>query len=74
MPSVKVPVLHKIVYGYSDTPHARHEWSLKDHNIKEWCFDNCRASFYFHPGYTNEKFVQFEDDADAMWFALKWAK
>lgn len=65
-------VLHKIVYGYSGTPEARHEWSLKDHNIREWCKTNCRAEFYMHPGWTNEKFVQFKDDADAMWFALRW--
>ena len=71
-PTIKVAVLHRVVYGYSETPQARHEWSLKDHNIREWCKSNCRASFYFHPGYTREKFVEFEDDVDASMFILKW--
>lgn len=73
LPSVKVPVLHKIVYGYSETPsQERYEWALKDHKIRSWCETNCRAAFYFHPGYTYEKFVQFEDDEDAVIFSLRW--
>lgn len=72
LPNFKVPVLHRVDYGYSDTPQAHHEWSLKDRHIREWCKGNCRSAFYFHPGYTREKFVQFEDDEEATVFALKW--
>ena len=73
LPQLKVPQLHRVTYGYSSTPQARHEWSLKDHNIRAWCDEHCYAPYYMHPGYTNEKFVQFEDSQDAMLFALRWA-
>jgi len=71
LPNVKLPVLHKIVYGNTFSQAGR-DWGLHEFILKEWCFDNCKASFYFHPGYTNERFVEFEDDADAMLFALRW--
>ena len=31
-------------------------------------------AYYHSPGYLQEKFIQFEDDAEAMMFALRWAK
>ena len=69
---VKTPVLHTVHYGYSNMPQLRHEWIIKDREIREWCKANCRAKFYLHPGYTYEKFVQFEDDEDAVIFSLKF--
>ena len=72
LPEVKVPRLHRVTYGYG-TFREKYEWNLKDRNIRAWCDEHCYAPFYFHAGYTNEKFVQFEDDKDAMLFALKWA-
>lgn len=76
VPNFKVPVLHRVVYGYSDAlTNIAAEWEYwkqKDYHIRAWCEKNCSAAYYFHPGYTEAKFVEFEDDVDAMWFALKW--
>ena len=73
LPDVKVPQLHRVTYGYSASFRDRYEWNLKDRTIRAWCDEYCYAPFYFHAGYTNEKFVQFEDDQDAVLFALRWA-
>jgi len=73
LPQLKVPQLHRVTYGYSSTPQDSHYWSQTDRNIRVWCDEHCYAPFYFHAGYTNEKFVQFEDSQDAMLFALRWA-
>jgi len=73
LPNVKVAVLHRITYGYSDTPQARHECRLKEHHIRKWCATNCQAAYYFHPGYTREKFIEFEDDEDSILFKLTWS-
>ena len=73
LPEVKVPRLHRVTYGYSASFWDRYEWNLKDRTIRAWCDEHCYAPFYFHAGYTNEKFVQFEDDQDAVLFALRWA-
>ena len=73
LPNVKVPVLHKIVYGYAESFETYDEWNLKDQKIRLWCQNMCSAPFYFHPGYTRKKFIQFEDDRDAVLFALWWA-
>jgi hypothetical protein len=73
-PGINFPVLHRVVYGQTtDGVAARYQNSYRDYRVREWCNANCRAPFYLHPGWTPDKFVEFEDDADATAFALKWA-
>jgi hypothetical protein len=72
LPDVKVPVLHTVMYAHSvDGVDAQYQRSYKDHLVDSWLKANCRAPYY-HSTYHTEKFIQFEDDADAMWFALRW--
>ena len=73
MPTVKVPKLHKIIYAHSvDGVDAQYQRSYKDHLVDEWLKANCRAPYY-HSTYHTEKFIQFEDDKEAVMFALRWA-
>lgn len=60
---ITVPVLHTVY----------HREVLYYYDIRSWCKDNCRAPFYFAPGWQPESFVEFEDDRDAVLFALKWS-
>jgi hypothetical protein len=72
-PNVRIPVLYKIMYDHSvDGVDAQYQRSYKDHQVDEWLKANCRAPYY-RSTYHRKKFIQFEDDADAMWFALRWA-
>jgi hypothetical protein len=77
LPALKVPVLHRVDYGYDDMGSVISTSIAKlahdDIKVRAWCKHNCRAAYYLHPGYTREKFVHFEDDQDAVFFALKWA-
>jgi hypothetical protein len=72
-PGIKFPVLHTVVYAYTadDVP-ARYQRSYKDHLVDTWLKANCKAPYYHSPGYLKEKFIQFEDDEDAVLFALRW--
>jgi hypothetical protein len=72
-PGIKFPVLHTVVYAYTaDDVQARYQRSYKDHLVDTWLKANCKASYYHSPGYLKEKFIQFEDDEDAVFFALRW--
>lgn len=72
-PGLEFPVLHKVVYARrTNTWNAWHP-NIQDHWVDEWLRTNCRSSCYRSPGWQTEKFIQFEDDADATAFALKWA-
>lgn len=74
-PNINIPVLHRVIYGQTvDGVPARYQTSYRDYLIRQWCQSNCRAPFYMHPGWTVDKFVEFEDDVDATAFALKWAR
>ena len=74
-PGVNFPVLHRVVYdrwnneatlnGYQRSYH-------KDHLVDTWLKTNCRHPYYHSPGYLYDKFIEFECDEEAMWFALKW--
>jgi hypothetical protein len=44
--------------------------SYKDYLVDQWLKDNCRGNYYHSPGYMKEKFIQFEDDHEAVMFAL----
>jgi len=72
LPNIKVPVLHRVDYDYTDNLVEWRRQSLKEWEIRRWCEANCRAAYYFHPGWTNEKFIEFEDDQDAVFFSLRW--
>ena len=73
LPNVKVPKLHKVKYANTvDNVEARYQYSYKDHLVNEWLEKNCRQGYYHSPGYLEEKFIQFEDDREAVMFALRW--
>ena len=70
---VQVPVLHKIKYADTvDGVQAMFQRSYKDHLVDAWLKENCRHPYYHSPGYMYEKFIEFEDDEEAMWFALRF--
>lgn len=74
-PDIKIPVLHKIKYADTvDYVEAQYQRSYLDHLIDEWLRTNCKSRYYHSPGYLKEKFIHFEDDKEAMWFALRWGK
>lgn len=73
-PKVKFPVLHKIVYAHTvDGAMAAYQRSYKDCLVDEWLEANCKHGYYHSPGWMTEKFIQFEDDREAVMFALRWA-
>jgi len=72
-PGINFPVLHKVTYAHTvDFVQARYQRSYKDHLVDEWLENNCKHPFYHGPGYLQEKFIQFEDDVEAVMFALKF--
>ena len=74
-PGIKFPVLHTVVYGKTmDGVQAQWQVSYLDYKVNEWLKANCKNAYYHSPGYLQEKFIQFEDDAEAVLFALRWAK
>jgi hypothetical protein len=73
-PGLKFPVLHKIVYARTaDGVLAAYQRSYKDHLVDEWLKEYCKSPYYHSPGYLTEKFIQFEDDKEAVMFALRWS-
>ena len=75
LPHVKTPVLHKVVYApTTDGVPASYQRSYLDHLVDIWLEGNCKSRYYHSPGYLTEKSIQFEDDAEAVIFALRWGK
>lgn len=73
-PGYRIPVLHRVVYGKTmDGVQAQWQVSYKDYKVNEWLKENCKSPYYRSPGYLEEKFIEFEDDKEAMWFALRWS-
>lgn len=62
-----VPKLHDVVIR-ADEIFSRDEYN----EMNEWCYKNCKERFYFFPSWTRKIGAQFEDDEDAMLFALRW--
>lgn len=60
-PNFKLPMLHRIKYRGDLT------------EVIHWCKKNCQHRFYYNPGWMLDQFVEFEDDQDAVLFALRWA-
>ena len=74
-PGVKFPVLHRVVYAYTvDQVAALYQRSFLDHKVDAWLKANCCHPYYHSPGYLKEKFIEFEDDVEAVMFALKYGK
>ena len=74
LPAVKVPVLHRVVYAHTvDGAMAAYQRSYKDVLVDWWLKENCKNPYYHSPGWMSEKFIEFEDDEEAVMFALRWA-
>ena len=72
--NVKLPKLYKIKYADTvDGVQAQWQISYKDYVVNEWLKENCKSPYYRSPGYLTEKFIEFEDDKEAMMFALRWS-
>lgn len=68
-------VLHRVVYAHTlDGVVAQWQVSYKDYRVNEWLKENCQHPYYHSPGYLEEKFIEFEDDKEALLFALRWTK
>ena len=66
LPKVLVPKLHRLHYG----------WDHEEYYVRQWCRKHCQYGYYFSPGWQDRevgKFVEFEDDSEALLFALRWA-
>lgn len=71
--TLKFNKLHKIKYAETvDGVLAQYQVSYKDVMVNDWLKTNCRSPYYHSPGYLTEKFIEFEDEKDAMLFALIW--
>ena len=74
-PGLRFPKLHRVVYDrriHESVPAVYHR-SYKDHLVEQWLKSNCKSAYYHSPGYLQEKFIEFEDDQEAVAFALRWA-
>ena len=73
LPDVKVPTLHTVRYDETiDSVQAIYQRSYLDYLVYEWLKTNCKSNYYHSPGWMLEKFIQFEDDKEAVMFALRW--
>lgn len=71
--TIKFNRLYKIKYADTvDGVQAQWQISYKDYVVNEWLKTNCKHPYYHSPGYLTEKFIEFEDDKEAMLFALRW--
>ena len=68
--SLHCVVYHRLELGMMSS-HIR---SLLDHNVDRWLEENCQGRYYHNPGWTREKFIEFEDSRDAMLFALRYGR
>ena len=72
--TIKFKRLYKIKYAETvDGVQAQWQISYKDYIVNEWLKENCKHPYYHSPGYLTEKFIEFEDDKEAMMFALRWS-
>lgn len=71
---LKIPKLHRVVYAHTiDGVMAAYQRSYKDRLVDAWLKEHCKNPYYHSPGYLQEKFIEFEDDEEAVLFALRWA-
>lgn len=71
--NVKVPKLYKVVYAKTmDGVQAQWQISYKDYIVNRWLEENCEYPYYHSPGYLTEKFIEFTDEKEALWFSLRF--
>ena len=69
----KVLKLYKVKYADTvDGVQAQWQISYKDYIVNEWLKENCKHRYYHSPGYLTEKFIEFEDEKEALWFSLRF--
>ena len=61
---VKMEFPHRVNFTTDDFPYDRHNEMIK------WCEDNCQGIWRYETTYA--LYFQFDNDRDAMLFALKW--
>jgi hypothetical protein len=61
-PKYRVPRLHKVIYRSDATPEL----------VRQWLQRTMKHKYYMSPGWQQEQSVEFEDSADAVFFALTW--
>ena len=67
--------LHRVVYHILELGQLAGDIrSFLDDNVDCWLEENCQGRYYHNPGWTREKFIEFEDSRDAMWFALRYGR
>ena len=59
---MKVEAPHRITYSSTENYYT----------VYGWCMENCKGRFYTGPRWAGQ-FIDFEDDEDAAWFALRWS-
>ena len=73
--TLRVPVLHTVVYAQTvDGVQAQYQRSYLDCQVDAWLKENCKSPYYHSPGWHREKSIQFEDDVEATFFALRFAR
>lgn len=71
--TIKFKQLYKIKYADTvDGVQAQWQITYKDYIVNDWLKTNCKSPYYHSPGYLTEKFIEFEDEKEAMLFALRW--
>jgi hypothetical protein len=63
MPHVKIPVLHRIRYDKNN---------IDKDEMYSWLKANCKGNFYSSLYPNPHHIIEFEDDEDAVMFALRW--
>jgi hypothetical protein len=67
--------LHTVIYAkYDDNVQSQHRRSYKDWLVDQWLEENCIGMYFHNPGWTTEKYIQFERSEDAVHFSLRWAQ
>jgi len=65
---------YKVVYAeHKDGVQSQFRYSYKDWLVDRWLEENCQAPYYHSPGWTTEKYIQFECSIDAVLFSLRWS-
>jgi len=71
--NISFPKLYKVVYAKTvDGVQAMFQRSYKDYIVDQWLEENCKHPYYHSPGWMYEKFIEFEDEKEALWFSLRF--
>lgn len=73
---VRTPILHEVIVDKAEPWFApqgirKRDRAAWDKEVIKWCKENCKAKFYLLPSWDRAG-VEFEDDEDAVMFALRW--